>query len=95
MDCHGLKASQRRVLMDCHVATLLAETVLYRLPRPTASQRRWRVFANAYPVTETACPVFASAAKQSTPQTARRYRQFAALNHGLPRRFAPRRDSTA
>ena len=28
MDCHGLKASQRRVLIDCRVASLLAETAL-------------------------------------------------------------------
>ena len=35
--------------MDCHVATLLAETVLHRLPRPSASQRQKRVIANATP----------------------------------------------
>ena len=56
--------------MDCHLATLLAETALHRLPRPTASQRQKRVLANPTCLGEHH-PVFASAAKQSTSQTAR------------------------
>src|SRR5690606_41770459 len=39
----------RRSTMDCHVATLLAETALHRLPRPSASQRQKRVIANPTP----------------------------------------------
>ncbi len=62
---HGLPrptASQRRISVDCRVATLLAETET-RLCEP--SPRYWpsRLCERH--------PVFASAAKQSTSQTAR------------------------
>ncbi len=78
----------RRSTMDCHVATLLAETALHRLPRPSASQRQKRVIANSTPSLRT------------PPRLCERSEAIhlannAALNHGLPRRYTPRRDGSA
>ncbi len=95
--------------MDCHVAALLAETEA-RLCEPfpslrtaTPSLRTATPSLRAPPRLCKRHPVFASAAKQSTPQTARCSTidcHVATLLaetcfNGLPRRYVPRRDSSA
>ncbi len=67
--------------MNCHHGTLLAETALHRLPRPSASQRQKRVLANPTRLCERSEAIHL--ANRTVP------------NHGLPRRYAPRRDSNA
>src|SRR5690554_7952776 len=74
--------------MDCHVATLLAETALHRLPPPSASQRQKRVIANSTPSLRTP-------PRLCERSEAIHLANHAALNHGLPRRYAPRRDGNA